>query len=1190
MSETVSHALMMVAAILCVCIFVGLGASMLGSQQTVAGKDNKKVAEANATIEEQRYLAYDGKEIRGDDVISAIQSMARDDIAITVNNGTSTTDYIKKYDVSTGELKDAGQTVKAALGAARNKADTSRYIGSTQVYEGEVIRDKETNAIMQIKFNSVGTSNTSGGGNANASSETGLTDNARTVSFYYNDGTSMTFDVISVNNNSTTATAPDAEPRRTGYIFKGWSIISSIDPDASGLIKKGGSLPAVTKDTEYFAIWKKTETQFIFTIDKDVDWNPGVTPTTNSEGNKQYTFSPASDGTFTIPTDIPKKEGYQFTGWTTNKGSSKPTNQPGTKIDTEDEKINLYPVFVRIAYYVRFDKGQQTVKGSMSDQKVLSLNRTTLNECTYADGTKRFLGWSNGTNTIENCAEIQIVKQTSDTEASGFINGTSATFETAKRGDDGTAYNILLKATWSDEYTYTLKYLKFEGSNDPAYTEYSGESDNITYSSSSDEGSFAGFVTLRKKAPERAGYQFTGWTVRNVTDGHSEILGTRNTGESVTVEEPESGTHIALTATANWTASSKSYSYYYLFPKPESADDPVMKALTDREDIRSVPGLSTVSYNGKNYLAYERTGDNLSSTSGSMVNANFVSVPGYSAPENEVASYYAKGIVPLLKTKTEGGKKTINYDDTSNSNVIKSIVYKGGTGREPSIATQNEKDKDKFDGDSDAAELYSKFESSIKKNYVQENDKLFHVNIFYIYTSQTYNMTITLDKGVYFAGMSGGNGESIPNIVVKTHHSEASENNGHPYEYDTYKEEERNKSIPEGFNCISGNSDGSSAERTFRVADIPYGKEVVFYVKTGYESGRDLSVGTIRVPFSTYSGSYTPTKLSMKETLDANGTTSSVECTVYKIVITMPDTDLYNYKDYDKNGNKNGTGKDKDDRGVKIKAKDQYINITYTGLSMTDQNGVQHSGSLNGSTYGETKHPVKFSLADVYENENFSLKIAPPDKAPDGYSFLSWMYDGTPVGNENDGVEFKRGYILSYIKNDMTLSAAFGLNNGGKPYSPLIVNNEDGVTVINPNAWDAYTIMMLAFPMKEDETERISKADILSKVDTSQWHLLTDSNGTDTFYETTGEGNAKKKTTVVYYFGYMQTLGAGKKTARFFNTGNFKTNFASSGIDSGINLDSSSQLNYNSIGYRAVAMSEGSFQSVEDAFRSYLPH
>jgi uncharacterized repeat protein (TIGR02543 family) len=157
-------------------------------------------------------------------------------------------------------------------------------------------------------------------------------DNSPVISYQVMlDTTGGSASIHSVNSDEHgIVTLPSEKPVKDGYTFLGWAE----DPE-SGVVKhQPGETFTLTNDMKLYAVWEAVkpavQASLIF------DANGGTGGPTSIKANV--------DGTVTIPTLIPVRNGYKFLGWSADAKGTKATYSPGQTIKINAD-FKLYAVW-----------------------------------------------------------------------------------------------------------------------------------------------------------------------------------------------------------------------------------------------------------------------------------------------------------------------------------------------------------------------------------------------------------------------------------------------------------------------------------------------------------------------------------------------------------------------------------------------------------------------------------------------------------------------------------------------------------------------------------------------------------------------------------------------------------------------------------------------------------------------------
>ena len=124
-------------------------------------------------------------------------------------------------------------------------------------------------------------------------------------------------------------TITSAVPSRTDYSFLGWALSQTA---TAPQYQPGGSFN-LTADTTLYAVWKKDGgTQVVYTLKYD------------AAGGKNAPASQTGFGTVILSDETPVRNGYDFAGWATEKGSQTVRYKPGSRYYLK-ENSTVYAVW-----------------------------------------------------------------------------------------------------------------------------------------------------------------------------------------------------------------------------------------------------------------------------------------------------------------------------------------------------------------------------------------------------------------------------------------------------------------------------------------------------------------------------------------------------------------------------------------------------------------------------------------------------------------------------------------------------------------------------------------------------------------------------------------------------------------------------------------------------------------------------
>ena len=249
------------------------------------------------------------------------------------------------------------------------------------------------------------------------------------------------------------------KPTRKNYTFLGWST----NKEATKASYAAGSkyLKAYGKkntNVKLYAVWKKNS----YTITYNANGGAGAPNVQTVDATQNATLSKTK----------PTRANYTFMGWSTNKGATVATYQPGANY-TGKTSITLYAVWKSNTYTITYNANGGTGAPSAQTATAGQAVKLSANKPTKANHT--FLGWA-----------------TSQTATSAqYAAGASYTGNS----------NITLFAVWKENpapipvvETITITYDANGGENAPAAT--TGE---------------VGKIHITNSAPTRANFTFLGW-------------------------------------------------------------------------------------------------------------------------------------------------------------------------------------------------------------------------------------------------------------------------------------------------------------------------------------------------------------------------------------------------------------------------------------------------------------------------------------------------------------------------------------------------------------------------------------------------------------------------------------------------------------------------------------------------------
>lgn len=293
------------------------------------------------------------------------------------------------------------------------------------------------------------------------------------------------------------------EPTRSGYTFLGWST----SPSASSASYQPGEWYYANADRTFYAVWKKNAPA-TYTVSYDANGGSGAPGSQTKTENVTLTLSPVS----------PRRTGYTFKGWATNKFMPGAQYQPGGKY-TANASVTLYALWecAHTSTEKKWTTGCEwktvckncgatissgTTHGpyTYGDWEYYSTGQhKRVKECNYGDYSTTEYASHRATTRYEQYSASQHRKYSHCTDCDttiGSVSYENHTFTSTTSNGQVITTCSLCGYTKTTAQTYTISYNANGGSNVPAsQTKVHG----VT-------------LTLSSTIPYRFNYEFLGWS------------------------------------------------------------------------------------------------------------------------------------------------------------------------------------------------------------------------------------------------------------------------------------------------------------------------------------------------------------------------------------------------------------------------------------------------------------------------------------------------------------------------------------------------------------------------------------------------------------------------------------------------------------------------------------------------------
>ncbi len=470
MSETPSRTIVTIVGVIAAIILMSTLFMYVSSQKDANMSTSKQIAEQGASVEEGRFLQYDGENIDGSEVMAAIDMLNGEGVEILVNTGGRIT-----------AMTDAEGKLNGNYTSAKQKGDPA-YVSPAQVFTGAVERDDVTGRIKKLMFN------VEGGTDAVtpdvAVHEHSAADDALAgtiyISYYKNDGSGGLLEKTSATKNEDMYMT-STRPERSGYAFVGWSLDSGATSPTyvPGQFVHGG----FGGNTSVYAVWSVDTYKVTFNLSEtndEIDATESSAFGYDLTTKKYVPFSIVSTENYTIPDVTPTRNGYTFKGWGTRSNGEVLYNNGDMYVGKTS--VTLYALWSRNAYTIEYD-GNGNTSGNMNTSSVNEGSSLNLTTNKFERDGYRFKGWS----------------LTASGDTVKYADGANVRLTDA---DVDSNKRLTLYAVWEGINVYSIDYDTDNGT----WTE------DTSVTINEDE-----LYKIPAKKPTRENYQFKGWSDGNRT-------------------------------------------------------------------------------------------------------------------------------------------------------------------------------------------------------------------------------------------------------------------------------------------------------------------------------------------------------------------------------------------------------------------------------------------------------------------------------------------------------------------------------------------------------------------------------------------------------------------------------------------------------------------------------------------------
>ena len=313
------------------------------------------------------------------------------------------------------------------------------------------------------------------------------------------------------------------EPTRSGYTFLGWST----SPSATSASYQPGEWYYANANRTFYAVWQKNGPA-TYTVSYDANGGSGAPGSQTKTENVTLTLSPVS----------PRRTGYTFKGWATNKFMPGAQYQPGGKY-TANASVTLYALWecAHTSTEKKWTTGCEWKTVCKNCGATISSGTThgpfsygaweyystgqhkRVKECNYGDYSTTEYASHKATTRYEQYSASQHKKYSHCTDCNmtiGSVSYENHSFTSTTSNGQVVTTCSLCGYTKTTAQTYTISYNANGGSNAPAsQTKVHG----VT-------------LTLSSTIPYRFNYEFLGWSTSSSATTATYTAGGSYTGNA----------------------------------------------------------------------------------------------------------------------------------------------------------------------------------------------------------------------------------------------------------------------------------------------------------------------------------------------------------------------------------------------------------------------------------------------------------------------------------------------------------------------------------------------------------------------------------------------------------------------------------------------------------------------------------